>query len=128
MASSCSFRITRTTEDLAQTITALSQRLIKLEQRFEAIELQLSQPSPEMPVNEIAMLDGIDQQLKECKELLGTSDGSQELESEQIEVLQTLEENAELIDESDPMEAIESMEEVSDESWIEEPKEENIAA
>ena len=30
---SVSFRITRTTEDLAQTVTALSHRLVKLEQR-----------------------------------------------------------------------------------------------
>ena len=39
MSSSVSFRITRTAEDLAQTMTALSQRLVKLEQRQEALEL-----------------------------------------------------------------------------------------
>ena len=40
MSSSVSFRITRTAEDLVQTITALSQRLVKLEQRQEALEFQ----------------------------------------------------------------------------------------
>ena len=43
MTSSVSFRITRTAEDLAQTITALSQRLVKIEQRQEVMELQLRQ-------------------------------------------------------------------------------------
>ena len=36
MSSSVSCRITRTAEDLAQTITTLSQRLLTLEQRVEA--------------------------------------------------------------------------------------------
>ena len=40
-AESVSFRITRSTEDLAQTVSALSQRLVKLEQRLAALELQL---------------------------------------------------------------------------------------
>jgi len=73
MSSSCSFRITRTAEDLAQTITALSQRLVKLEQRQEALELQLHKFQKEPPQEEIAMLDGIEQLLKECQELLETS-------------------------------------------------------
>jgi flagellar capping protein FliD len=36
-AESVSFRITRTTEDLAQTVSALSQRLVKLEQRLDRV-------------------------------------------------------------------------------------------
>ena len=73
MSSSCSFRITRTAEDLAQTITALSQRLVKLEQRQEALQLQLANAQKEPPKEELAMLDGVDQLLRECQELLETS-------------------------------------------------------
>ena len=73
MSSSCSFRITRTAEDLAQTINALSQRLLRLEQSQEAIELQLNQSSQEQPIEELEMLDSIDQVLKECQERLETS-------------------------------------------------------
>ena len=124
MASNCSFRITRTTEDLAQTITALSQRLIKLEQRFESIELQLKKNNSDMPVQEIEMLDGIDQQLKVCKELLGNS--LQENESQEIEAIETsFEEN-----ESQEIEAIEtsSEENESQQMWLEEEKDETLAA
>ena len=77
MSSSVSFRITRTAEDLAQAITALSQRLIKLEERQEAIELRLrqqQQDSHRIPDQELATLDGIDQLLKETRELLQTTD------------------------------------------------------
>ena len=74
MSSSCSFRITRTAEDLAQTINALSQRLVKLEQRQEALQMQLDKAQNEPPEEELAMLDGIDQLLRECQELLETSD------------------------------------------------------
>ena len=42
-AESVSFRITRNTEDLAQTTHALSQRVVKLEHRLQALELQLAQ-------------------------------------------------------------------------------------
>ena len=37
MSQSVSFRITRTAEDVAQTLNALSQRLVKLEQRLESL-------------------------------------------------------------------------------------------
>ena len=74
MTSSCSFRITRTAEDLAQTISALSQRLVKLEQRQEALELNARNNAKELLPEEIAMLDGVDQLLLECQELLETSD------------------------------------------------------
>ena len=73
MSSSVSFRITRTAEDLAQTITALTQRLVKLEQRQEALELQLRQQLQsvhEVPDEELATLDGIEQLLQETRQLL----------------------------------------------------------
>ncbi len=79
MSSSVSFRITRTAEDLAQAITALSQRLIKLEERQEALELRLrqqQQDSHRIPDQELATLDGIDQLLKETRQLLQTTDGA----------------------------------------------------
>ena len=72
MSTSCSFRITRTAEDLAQTINALSQRLIKLEQRQEALELQFGQQDSDDHVEELQMLDGVDQILRECNQLLET--------------------------------------------------------
>ena len=73
MSSSVSFRITRTAEDLAQTITALTQRLVKLEQRQEALELQLRQQLQsvhDVPDEELATLDGIEQLLEETRQLL----------------------------------------------------------
>tara|TARA_Y100001968_G_C19349458_1_gene713837 strand:+ start:923 stop:1225 length:303 start_codon:yes stop_codon:yes gene_type:complete len=71
MTSSCSFRITRTAEDLAHTINAISQRLVKLEQRQEAIELSLKKVDAEPSADQIERLEGIDQILRDCKELLG---------------------------------------------------------
>ncbi len=85
MSSSCSFRITRTAEDLAQTITALSQRLIKLEQRQELIELQLSSNPQETPPEEIEILDGVEQLLKECQELLEISNTPTELDHSEMQ-------------------------------------------
>ena len=41
MTQSVSFRITRSGEEVAQTLNALSQRLINLEDRLENLELQL---------------------------------------------------------------------------------------
>ncbi len=81
MASSCSFRITRTAEDLAQTITAISQRLVKLEQRIETLELQSSNSKDIQSDEELVMLDGVDQLLQECKGLLNNSSQN---ESEQV--------------------------------------------
>ena len=68
-----SFRITRTAEDLAQTITALSQRLLTLEQRVEVMELQLRQQRQDgqtVPEDERLMLDGIERMLRETRDLL----------------------------------------------------------
>ena len=73
MTSSVSFRITRTAEDLAQTITALSQRLVKLEQRQEALELQMRQQQKDLnavPDEEISTLEGVEALLRETRELL----------------------------------------------------------
>ena len=77
MTSSVSFRITRTAEDLAQTITALSHRLVKIEQRQEAMELQLRQQLKDgnnVPDEELATLDGIETLLRETRELLESTD------------------------------------------------------
>ena len=76
MTSSVSFRITRTAEDLAQTITALSQRLVKLEQRQEALELQLRQQQKVLnavPNEEISTLAGVEALLRETRELLDST-------------------------------------------------------
>ena len=81
MASTCSFRITRTTEDLAQTVISLSQRLVQLEQRQEALELLLSEAQKEDSPEEIKILDDVDLILKECKELLEASSKSNNLET-----------------------------------------------
>ena len=75
-AESVSFRITRTTEDLAQTVAALSQRLVRLEQRLEAMALQIDQvaqpdePDPE----EVRRLDQVAVLLADCRHLLEDSD------------------------------------------------------
>ncbi|MBL6792911.1 MAG: chemotaxis protein [Synechococcus sp. BS307-5m-G35] len=77
MTSSVSFRITRTAEDLAQTITALSQRLVKIEQRQEVMELQLRQQLKDVnnvPDEELATLDGIETLLRETRDLLESTD------------------------------------------------------
>ena len=77
MTSSVSFRITRTAADLAQTITALSQRLVKIEQRQEVMELQLRQQLKDVnnvPDEELATLDGIETLLRETRELLESTD------------------------------------------------------
>ena len=84
MSSSVSFRITRTAEDLAQTITALTQRLVKLEQRQEALELQVRQQLQsvhDVPDEELATLDGIEQMLQETRQLLHATDVSDVSES-----------------------------------------------
>ena len=67
--SSVSFRISRNAENLAETIHALSQRLVTLEQRLAALELQgsrQSQPEPE----ELASLDNVERLLQDCRHLL----------------------------------------------------------
>ena len=73
MTSSCSFRITRSADDLSKTISLISERLIKLEQRQEAIDLRLKKSSHALSNEEISVLDGIDQTLRDCKDLLEKS-------------------------------------------------------
>jgi hypothetical protein len=71
-AESVSFRITRTTEDLAQTVSALSQRLVKLEQRLAAMELQLDRlaAEPEADPDDLQRLDRVASLLADCRMLL----------------------------------------------------------
>ena len=77
MTSSCSFRITRTAEDMAHTINVLSQRVIDLEQRQASLELKLSEKNIDPPSEEIKILDDVDQLLRDCQELLASSSTNQ---------------------------------------------------
>ncbi len=77
MSQSVSFRITRTAEDVAQMLNALSQRLVKLEQRLETLELEMRHQrsqSESMPADELQRLDDVDQLLLDCQELLSSSE------------------------------------------------------
>ena len=82
MTNSCSFRITRTAEDLAQTVAAISQRLVKLEQRIDSLEFNSTDSKDVQSDEEIVMLDGVDQLLQECKGLLNNS--SNDVEADEI--------------------------------------------
>jgi len=70
---SVSFRISRNAEDLAQTVHALSQRLVRLEQRLEATELQLDRQWERDP-QEITSLDNVERLLVDCRALLELTD------------------------------------------------------
>jgi uncharacterized membrane protein YccC len=70
---SVSFRISRNAEDLAQTVHALSQRLVRLEQRLEATELQLDRHGERDP-KEITSLDNVERLLVDCRALLELTD------------------------------------------------------
>lgn len=69
---SVSFRITRNTEDLAQTIHTLSQRVVKLEQRLAAMELLLDRRADPDP-SEVSSLDNVERLLEDCRQLLDLS-------------------------------------------------------
>jgi len=71
-AESVSFRISRNAEDLAQTIHALSHRLVRLEQRLSALELSVdaSGHEPEISAAELSSLDAVERLLKDCHHLL----------------------------------------------------------
>lgn len=69
---SLSFRITRNAEDLAETIHAFTQRLVKLEQRLAALELQLERQRTADP-QELSSLDNVERLLSDCRELLTLS-------------------------------------------------------
>jgi len=82
---SVSFRITRNTEDLAQTTHALSQRVVKLEQRLQALELQLAQWSDQGNHQESEQLDSlenVERLLHDCRCLLGFEDQPAHLAAE----------------------------------------------
>ena len=70
---SVSFRISRNAEDLAQTVHALSQRLVRLEQRLEATELKLDRQG-ECDPKEISSLDNVERLLVDCRALLELTD------------------------------------------------------
>jgi hypothetical protein len=73
---SVSFRITRSTEDLAQTIHALSHRLVRLEQRFSALELAVQRVGEQQPVSseQLSSLDHVERLLHDCRSLLEGDD------------------------------------------------------
>lgn len=70
---SVSFRISRSAEDLATTIHALSQRLVKLEQRLAAMEGQITETQQADP-EELASLDNVERLLQDCRDLLEEQD------------------------------------------------------
>lgn len=72
-AESVSFRISRNAEDLAQTVHALSQRLVKLEQRLGAMELQVDRQVARDPQESIS-LDNVERLLLDCRTLLDMSE------------------------------------------------------
>ncbi|MCX5966263.1 MAG: hypothetical protein NTV57_01200 [Cyanobacteria bacterium] len=68
-APSVSFRISRSAEDLAETIHALSQRLVQLEQRLATMELQLASSAQADPA-ELESLGKVERLLQDCRLLL----------------------------------------------------------
>ena len=66
---SVSFRISRNAEDLAHTVHALSQCLVKLEQRLAGLELQLDRRLDSDP-QEIASLANVERLVLDCRALL----------------------------------------------------------
>ena len=87
MMSSVSFRITRTAEDLAETIAVLSQKLVKLEQRQELLERQLEQQKTAQSVadEELAALESIEQQLRDTRIGAGQAAVSREVRREVLD-------------------------------------------
>jgi hypothetical protein len=71
-AESVSFRITRNAEDLAQTIHALSHRLVRLEQRLAAMELAVEAKAhePVVSAEELSSLNEVERLLQDCRHLL----------------------------------------------------------
>jgi len=72
---SVSFRISRSAEDLAETIHALSHRLVSLEHRLQAMELGLARQELEPDPEELASLSNVERLLQDCRDLLGTQNG-----------------------------------------------------
>lgn len=72
-SSSVSFRITRNTQDLAETIHALSQRLVNLEQRLAAMEGELAareQDDEVVDPDQLESLESVERLLRDCRDLL----------------------------------------------------------
>jgi len=67
---SVSFRISRSAEDLAGTLHLLSQRLVRLEQRLEALEGQRQEVEEEDPAL-VESLGNAERLLLDCRALLG---------------------------------------------------------
>jgi hypothetical protein len=71
---SVSFRISRNTEELAETIHALSRRLVAVEQRLVAMEHQVAQAEEaaveEIDPQESASLANVERLLLDCRQLL----------------------------------------------------------
>ena len=80
---SVSFRISRNAEDLAQTVHALSQRLVRLEQRLEATELQLDRQGERDP-QEITSLDNVERLLVDCRALLEITDNNELTDQDEL--------------------------------------------
>ena len=78
VSESVSFRISRSAEDLAHTVHALSQRLVKLEQRLEALELQLDRQVERDP-QEISSLDNVERLLLDCRTLLEMAEPAEDV-------------------------------------------------
>lgn len=82
--SSVSFRISRHTQDLAETVHALSQRLVSLEQRLLTMEEQVQalrlQPAQveEEAVGLAPIEANIERLLQDCRQLLADADPSGE--------------------------------------------------
>ena len=68
--SSVSFRISRSAEDLAETIHALSQRLVALEGRMSAMELHLAEGVEETDPEQEIRLENVEKLLQDCRDLL----------------------------------------------------------
>ncbi len=83
---SVSFRISRSAEDLAETIHALSQRLVTLEHRLEAMELDLARQEREPDAEELASLSNVERLIRDCQDLLGTGGMSGEGAGQQIQM------------------------------------------
>lgn len=74
---SVSFRISRSAETLAETIHALSQRLVTLEQRLNDLERRTAGREDADP-EQGAHLDKVERLLKDCRSLLEGSAGTPE--------------------------------------------------
>jgi uncharacterized membrane protein YccC len=70
--SSVSFRISRSAEDLAETIHALSQRLVALERRMSAMELHMAEGVEETDPEQEIRLENVEKLLQDCRDLLAT--------------------------------------------------------